>query len=112
MPSDVQAGGVNVLGLVYLLIVLLVVFFPILLGRRGSSPGQPGSDSDGGGGGGGGGPTEPRTPPKSPSDLMPIDDAGPARWRLRDHGRPADSRPAWTRRPSHAPDRRRVRPER
>jgi len=102
-----QVGGFNVLGAVYLAVVLLVVFFPLLLRRRGQAPGQSDADSDGGGGGGGG----PRTlplPPNPPGPGIPIDDAQPAPVRLRAPGRLADHVRKPTRRPSH-PDRRRER---
>ena len=52
MPTAPQTGGFNVLGVVYLGLVLAVVFVPMVLGRRGPSPGQSDSDSDDGGGGG------------------------------------------------------------
>ena len=54
-------GGLNLPGLLYLVILLGVVFLPMVLGRGGSSPGQSDSDSDDGGGGG---PRPPRTPPR------------------------------------------------
>ncbi len=106
MPSARQVGGVNVLGLVYLAIVLALVFVPMLLGRRGQSPGQSDSDSDGGGGHG---PSRPPPPPNTPGGGIPLDDAAPARVRLRGHARLADLLPARVRRRSREPDRAPVR---
>jgi hypothetical protein len=103
MPSAPQIGGVNVLGGVYLLIVLALVFVPMLLGRRGQSPGQSDSDSDGGGGHG---PWRPPPPTDTPGGGgIPLDDAAPARVRLRGHDRLADLLPARVRRRSREPDR-------
>lgn len=105
--TPVHVGGVNVLGAIYLGLVLLVVFLPLLLRRRGPSPGESDSDSDGGGGGGGG-PRVPPVPPSAPFPGIPLDDAQPALIRLRAPGRLADRASAPTRRPSH-PNRRRER---
>jgi hypothetical protein len=106
MPSAPQIGGVNVLGLVYLVIVLAVMFLPMVLGRRGPSSGGSDSDSDGGGGKG---PWRPSGPPNTPGGGIPLEDAEPARARLRGHERLADLLPARMRRRSREPDRRRVR---
>jgi hypothetical protein len=104
----VQVGGFNFVGAIYLGVALLLMFFPLLLHRRGQSPGE--SDSDqGGGGGGGGGQRDPRVPPSPPPSGIPMDDARPASLRLRATGRLADHAPAPTRRPSHQPNRRRER---
>ena len=86
MPSGPQIGGVDVLGLLYLALVLGVIFLPMVLGRRGSS-GDSDSDSDGGGGNG---PRPPRTPPSKPRGGIPLEDAEPGRVRLRGHDRLAD----------------------
>jgi hypothetical protein len=106
MPSAPQIGGVNVLGAVYLVIILALVFGPMLLGRRGQSPGQSDSDSDGGGGHG---PSRPPPPPNTPGGGIPLDDAAPARVRLRGHDRLADLLPARARRRPREPDRTPVR---
>src|SRR5947209_20606309 len=108
MPRS--AGGVDYSGLIALLIVVGVVLSPLLLGRRGSPPGEsePGSD-----GGPGGGPSEPPTPPRPPRGTLPLDEAVPSRVRLRDHRRLADrlpgrdrrARPAHDRPPSRTPKR-------
>ena len=106
MAHAPQIGGVNVAGAVYLALVLLVVFFPLLLRRHGQAPGESDGGSDSGGGGGG--PRKPPVPPNPPGPGIPMDDAQPAPVRLRAPGRLADQVPAPTRRPSH-PDRRRER---
>jgi hypothetical protein len=106
-PNTLPVGGVNMVGLAYLVLVLLVVFFPLVLRRRGPDPGE--SDSESEGGGGGGGPRKPRVPPNSPPPGLPLDDARPALIRLRAPGRLADHLPAPARRPSHQPARRRER---
>lgn len=106
----VQGGGFNLLSAIYLGLVLLLLFFPLLLPRRGSSPGQSDTDpGDGDGGGGGGGGRDPRVPPSPPPSGIPMDDARPASLRLRVTGRLSDHAPAPTRRPSHQPNRRRER---
>jgi len=107
MPNAWQVGGVNVLGLAYLVFVLLIVFFPLLLRRRRPGPGESDAESDGGGGGGG--PRKPRVPPNPTGPGIPMDDARQALLRLRAPGRLADHLPAPARRPSHRPDRRRER---
>lgn len=107
MPNGLQVGGINVLGAVYLGLVLLVMFFPLLLGRRGQAPGESDAESDGGGKGGGG-PRKPPMPPSPSGPGIPMDEAEPAPVRLRAPGRLADLVRAPTRRPSH-PDRRRER---
>ena len=106
MPSAPQIGGVNVLGVVYLAIILALVFVPMLLGHRGQPPGQSDSDSDGGGGHG---PWQPPPPPSTPGGGIPLDHAAPARVRLRGHERLADLLPARVRKRSREPDRRPVR---
>ena len=75
MPSEPQIGGVDVLGLLYLALVIGVIFLPMVLGRRGPS-GDSDSDSDGGGGNG---PRPPRPPSSTPRGGIPLDDAEPAR---------------------------------
>jgi hypothetical protein len=106
MPSDPKIGGVDILGLVYLALVLAVIFLPIVLGRSGPPPGQSGSDSDDGGGNG---PWRPPPPPNNPGGGIPLKDAEPARPRLRGHDRLFDLLPTRARRPSPEPHRRRVR---
>src|SRR5215210_644199 len=58
-----------------------------------------------GGGGGGNDRVPPRRPPGPSGGGLPLDDAGPARVRLREPWRLADLLPARERRPSHAPGR-------
>jgi hypothetical protein len=109
MPNGSQVGGgVNLLGVAYLVLVLLAVFFPLLLRRRGSPPGESDTGSDGGGGG----PPGPRVPPNSPPPGIPLDDAEPAAMRLRGPGRLADAAAAPARRPSHPGKRRERTPRR
>ncbi len=103
MPSAPQIGGVNILGLVYLGLVLAVMFLPMVLGRRGPSPGQSDSDSDDGGGKR---PWPPPSPSNPPSGGIPLDDSKPARARLRGHERLGDLLPARNRRRSREPRRR------
>jgi hypothetical protein len=105
MPSEPQIGGVNLLGLVYLALVLAAVFLPMLLGRNG--PGDSDSDSDDGGGGND--PWQPHPPSNTPGGGIPLDDAQPARARLRGHDRLVDLIPARGRRWAREPHRRRVR---
>jgi hypothetical protein len=106
MPGRFQLGGVDLAGLLYLVIVLLLVFLPVLLGRGSSPPEGPDSDSDDGWGKG---PGQPRIPPNAPRGGMPLPDADPARMRLRNHDRLTDHTPARDRRPAREPDRRPVR---
>jgi hypothetical protein len=104
MPGKVDVGGVNLVGLGQLLFVLAIVLVPILLGRRGDSPGHPGTDSGPDDGDGpGGSPTR----PNNPRGGIPLPDADPARARLRDHHRLPDLLPARARR--RVPEPRRVR---
>lgn len=104
MPDKSHVGGVNILGLVYLLTVLIVLFLPMVLGRGGSPPGQSEPDSDDGGGGG-----PPRPMPGRPRGGVPLDESDPARVRLRSHDRLFDRLPARARRRAAEPDRRRTR---
>jgi len=107
MPGKSQSGGVDLGGLLYLTIVLVVMFVPILLGRRRSPPGGPDSDA---GEGWGRGPSRPRVPPDLPGGGgVPLRDAEPARVRLRGHDRLMDRRPARDRRSAPEPDRKPVR---
>src|SRR6202042_3504875 len=102
MPTAPQTGGFNVLGVVYLGLVLAVMFVPMVLGRRGPSPGQSDSDSDDGGGGGNG-PWPPPSPSNPPSGGIPLDDSKPARARLRGPERLVDLLPARERRRAGGP---------
>jgi hypothetical protein len=106
MANAPQVVGINLLGLLYLVLVMAMVFLPMILGRGGPSPGQSDSDSDGGGGGGR---PRPPAPQDAPRGGIPLDDAEPARVRLRGHDRFVDLLPARVRRPSPEPARRRVR---
>jgi hypothetical protein len=83
-------------------IVLLVAFLPVLLGRGSSPPDGTDSDSEGDWGNG---PRQPPSPPDPPRGGMPLPDAEPARVRLRDHDRLTDLMPARDRRPAREPAR-------
>jgi hypothetical protein len=107
MPGKSQSGGVDIAGVVYLGVVLLLMFLPMILGwRRNSPPGGPDSDSEDGWGRG---PSEPRLPPDAPRGGIPLRDAEPARVRLRGHDRLMDRAPARDRRSAPEPARKPVR---
>lgn len=99
IPGPSQINGVDLPGLLALVITLAVVFAPLLLGRR-ASPGQ--SDAEPGEGPGGG-PRRPRRPPNSPRGAIPLEDAEPARVRLRNPDRLSDLMPGRPRRGSRGP---------
>jgi hypothetical protein len=99
MPT-VRTNGVNLAGLVYIVVVFAVLFLPALLHRPDSPPGE--SDGDSGGGGGGGG--RPPDRPKGPRGGIPLPDAVPARARLRDHRPLRELLPSRQRRPAREPD--------
>jgi hypothetical protein len=101
MAKGSHLGGYEALPLLYTLIVFAAaLFLPALLGRFISSPEPPNSDSTEGEGGG---PPRPPTPPVPSPGGMPLDNAEPARVRLRDHRRLQQLLPARQRRP--APER-------
>ena len=106
MPGKTQVSGVDIPALLNLVILLFVIFFPLILNRGGPPPGPSDSDSDDGWGKG---PRPPRTPPDDPRGGIPLDDAVPARVRLRGHARLSDLLPARERRPTREPERRPVR---
>lgn len=108
MPDQTDLAGTDFLGLIYLALVLGVVFLPILLGRRGDSPGQ---DESGPGDGWGKPPHRPEDPHRPPPCGIPLDDADVSRVRLRDHDKPMPLRSDPNRRPTHPPPKR-VRPSR
>lgn len=106
MPTGSHVGGVNLLGVAYLLLVLALVFGPILLGRKF----PPHDEDEGRDDGPGGGPREPPPPPTGPSGGIPLPSAQPSRVRLRSHGRIAERMPRPSRRPTpHPPSRPRPR---
>jgi hypothetical protein len=90
-------GGFDLAGMLYVIVVFVVVFFPLFLRRGGPPPGP--HDSDSGGGGWGKGPSQPPTPPK-PQGGIPLRDAEPARVRLRGHERLSQLLPPRERRPA------------
>jgi hypothetical protein len=105
MPEPSHFGGLNLPGLLSVMLILGVVFAPVLFGRRGPSPEQDDGGADDGGGPGG--PPPPNRPTRPPPGGIPLDDAQPARVRLRTHERLADRRGVGERRrsrePEHAP---------
>jgi hypothetical protein len=105
MPEPSHVGGVNVPGLLSVMLILFVAFAPVLFGRRGPASEQDDGDSDDGGGPGG--PKPPDRPIGPPPGGIPLDDARPARIRLRAHERLVDGRRIGQRRrsrePEHAP---------
>src|SRR3977135_4160639 len=98
MPGKPAVGGTDYLGLAYLLLVLAVAFGPMILGRPAPppDPDDPGRDD-------GGVPPDPPPPPGAPTGGALRPDAEPARVRLRDHSRLADSVPPRQRRPAPTP---------
>lgn len=105
MPEPSHVGGVNLPGLLSVMLILFVAFAPVLFGRRGPASEQDDGDSDDGGGPGG--PKPPDRPVGPPPGGIPLDDARPARIRLRAHERLVDGRRIGQRRrsrePEHAP---------
>ena len=90
-------------------ILLTAVAIPLLFLRRGSSKHNPPDSDQGGDGWGKRRPKPPRNPPLGPQGGLPLDDAVPARVRLRGNGRLSDLLPARSRRPAREPERRPVR---
>jgi hypothetical protein len=101
-------SGINLAGLGVVVFVVLVVVVGLILGRH-SRPGPSDPNPDDGWGNGPPPPDPPR--PDRPPGGIPLDDAAPARVRLRGRGRLAEELPARTRRtvrePDRAPDRER-----
>ena len=91
-------------GLLSLGLVAVVILLPLALFRLGGSnqtpPEQEGGDDWGSG------PDPPQPPPSRPHGGIPLDDAIPARTRLRGAGRLAHHRQARDRRPAREPSRR------
>jgi hypothetical protein len=96
-------GGVNLPGLLSVMLILVVAFAPVLFGRRGPASEQDDGESDDGGGPGG--PKPPSRPPGPSPGGIPLDDARPARVRLRAHERLVEGRRIGERRRSREPDR-------
>jgi hypothetical protein len=93
---------VDIAGLLYLGIVLLVAFLPVILGRGSSPPRPEDSDSDDGPGGG---PKRPRLSPTKPHGGVPLPDAEPSGVRLREHRRRSDRHSGRQRRRGREPER-------
>jgi hypothetical protein len=87
---------------VFVCIPALMLLPGILFETRG-----PSSEGDDDGGGGNGGPPQTPPPRDQPRGDLPLPDAGPGRWRLRDHVAPRRDRGSG-RRPAREPDRRPV----
>lgn len=100
--------GIQISGLGIILIVLVVAAVGLMLYRHGGQ--RPGPSDPHPGDGWGNGPRPP-DPPRSdrPPGGIPLDDAAPARVRLRGQGGLADKLPAQARRPAREPDRAPVR---
>jgi hypothetical protein len=96
-------GGVNLPGLLSVMLILVIAFAPVLFGRRGPASEQDDGESDDGGGGPGG-PKPPSRPPDPSPGGIPLDDARPARVRLRAHERLVEGRRIGERRRSREPD--------
>jgi len=103
MTGPSHVGGVNLPGLLSVVFILAIAFAPVLFGRRGSEPEQ--DDGEAGGGGGPGGPPPPDRPPGPSPGGIELDDARPARVRLRTHERLVDGRRTGERRRSREPER-------
>ncbi|MFI5040140.1 MAG: hypothetical protein ACHQCG_09370, partial [Solirubrobacterales bacterium] len=100
--------GIQISGLGSILVVVVVATLGLMLYRHGGP--RPGPSDPHPGDGWGNGPRPP-DPPRSdrPPGGIPLDDAAPARVRLRGQGRLADKLPAQARRPAREPDRAPVR---
>jgi hypothetical protein len=96
--------GIQISGLGSILIVLVVAAVGLMLYRHGGQRPGPSDPNPGGGWGNGPPPPDP-LPPDRPPGGIPLDDAAPARVRLRSQGRLADKLPAQARRPAREPDR-------
>jgi hypothetical protein len=95
-------GGTDLPGIALVVFVVLVVVVGLVLGRH-SRPG-PSEPNDGEGWGKGPRGPEPQGPER-PRGGIPLDDATPARVRLRGEGRLADKIPTRIRRPAREPNR-------
>ena len=104
MTSDAELvllfAVLHVIGL-GVLTVLLVLFLRSDTARAF----QPPEDGDEGGGGGGNDRPGPRAPSGPDGGGLPLPDATPARFRLRDHTRLGDLLPPRNRRPAREPER-------
>src|SRR5216110_1644358 len=100
-------GGLHVSELASIAALVVVIFLALALYQlRGSKREPPNSDGDDGWRKR---PDPPPPPPERPSGGIPLDDARPARVRLRGTERLADRLPARARRPGHQPERTPVR---
>jgi hypothetical protein len=99
----VKGGDIQMSGPVCVLILLVVAFVGLMLYQHG--PWRPGPDPNPGDGWGKGPPPPDSSPPDRPPGGIPLDDAAPARVRLRGENRLADKLPARERRQTREPDR-------
>jgi hypothetical protein len=97
-------GGVGMSDLAIVVFIVLVAAVGLILVRRGGPTRGPSDPNPGDDWGDGPGPPDPPRP-HHPRGGIPLDDAAPARVRLRSDGRLADGLPGWVRRPAHQPDR-------
>jgi hypothetical protein len=100
--------GIQISGLGSVLIVLIVAVVGLVLYRHGGSTPGPSDPNPGDGWGKGPRPPDPSRPDRPPGGV-PLDDATPARVRLRGQGRLVEKLPARSRRPAREPDRAPVR---
>lgn len=98
--NDVDPFALFYMAWVFATVLLIPALISRMISRRRSD-----SDSDEGGGGGGGSPPPPPRP-TPPRGGIPLDDAQPARVRLRDARTLAQRLPARERRPAKEPARR------
>ncbi len=102
LPKASNVSGFNAVDLIYLVIVIVVLFAPLLLGRAPSPPESPDHGSEDGGGGSS---PNPRPSPICPRGGIPLPDAEQSRLRLRSH-RPKVHRTRVRQRPAHPAPRR------
>jgi hypothetical protein len=102
MPDPSQVGGLNLPGLLSVILIVVIALAPVLFGRPGPAPEQDDGDADDGGGPGG---PPPPSPTGRPPGGIPLDDAQPARVRLRAHERLVGRRRFGERRRSREPER-------
>jgi hypothetical protein len=101
-------GGISMSAVGIVLFVALIALSALTLGRRGGPRRGPSDPNPGDGWGGGPRPPDPRRP-DPPRGGIPLDDAAPARVRLRGKGRLSDALPGRARRPGREPERTPVR---
>jgi hypothetical protein len=98
-----KGGAVHISVLLTIVVAVITVCAGLALARRSWRPGPP--DADPGDGWGRGPKEPPRDSPLGPSGGVPLDDAVPARVRLRGAARLADMLPPLSRRRVREPER-------